>query len=130
MISLKSYSAKLKEHFNNPQNVGHFDENDLQVGTGRAGNAESGDCVRIQVKIRENIIADICFKAQGSCATIAVASWVTSTVRNQTLDQVRQLSAEVISAELGLPEVKKHSVLIVLDALNRACCEKMNLLSN
>ena len=117
MISLKSYSPQLIEHFNNPQNVGHFDENDPQVGTGRAGCAESGDCVRIQVKVINNIIEDICFKAQGSCATIAVASWDTTIARNKPLTWVRQLTPEAVLTALGLSEVKKHSVLLVLDAL-------------
>jgi NifU-like protein involved in Fe-S cluster formation len=117
MISLKSYSSQLIEHFNNPQNVGHFDENDPQVGTGRSGCAESGDCVRIQVKVINNIIEDICFKAQGSCATIAVASWVTTRARKQPLTWVCQLTPEAVLAALALAEVKKHSVLLVLDAL-------------
>lgn len=121
MISLKSYSPELLEHFNHPQNVGRFDENDPLVGTGRAGCIESGDCVRIQVKVREGFIEDICFKAQGSCATIAVASWITSKARHQTVSSLLGLRAESIVAELGLSKVKKHSVLLVIDAFIRAC---------
>lgn len=121
MISLKSYSPQLIEHFNNPQNVGHFDENDPKVCTGKAGCAESGDCVRIQVKVNDGVIKDICFKAQGSCATIAVASWLTTAARNQPLCWVQQLSPEAILNILGLSSVKKHSVLLALDALNKSC---------
>lgn len=121
MISLKKYSDLVKIHFNNPQNVGHFDENNPGVCTGRAGCADSGDCVRIQVKIREGIIESICFKAQGSCATIATASWLTATALNQPVAQVLQITPDKILAELQLPEVKKHSVLLALDALSKAC---------
>jgi NifU-like protein involved in Fe-S cluster formation len=123
MISLKSYSAQLVEHFNHPQNVGHFDESDPTVRTGRAGCAESGDCVRIQIKIREDIIEDICFKAQGSCATIAVASWLCSTIKNKTLEYSKALTPDAVLTALELPPVKKHNVLLVLDALNKACIE-------
>lgn len=121
MISLKKYSDLVKIHFNNPQNVGHFDENNPAVCTGRSGCADSGDCVRIQVKIREGIIEAICFKAQGSCATIATASWLTATALKQPVAQVLQITPETILAELQLPEVKKHSVLLALDALTKAC---------
>lgn len=120
MISLKSYSKQLIQHFNHPQNVGHFDEKDPNVYTGRAGCIESGDCVRIQLKIKEGIIDDICFKAQGSCATIAVASWVTSKIHHQPLLEIHKLTPEYLLSELQLPPVKKHSVLIVLDAFRKA----------
>lgn len=121
MISLKTYSDIVKIHFNNPQNVGHFDENNPGVCTGRAGCADSGDCVRIQVKIREGMIEAICFKAQGSCATIAAASWLTSTALRQPVVQAVQISPETILTALQLPEIKKHCVLLALDALGKAC---------
>ncbi len=121
MISLKSYSQILVEHFNHPQNVGCFDEKDPAVGTGRAGCAESGDCVRVQVKCQDGIIQDICFKAQGCCATIAVASWITSTARNKSITEIRNFRPETILTTLELPSVRKHSVLLVLDALTKAC---------
>jgi len=121
MISLKKYSDLVKIHFNNPQNVGHFDEKNPGVCTGRAGCADSGDCVRIQVKIREGVIEAICFKSQGSCATIAAASWLTTNALNQPVDQVLRITPETILAALQLPEVKKHSVLLALDALAKAC---------
>ncbi len=120
MISLKSYSTQLVQHFNNPQNVGHFDEKDPLVHTGRAGCIESGDCVRIQLKIREGKIEDICFKAQGSCATIAVASWVTEKVRHQSVAEIQKLTPEIVLKDLQLQPVKKHCVLLVLDALQKA----------
>lgn len=120
MISLKSYSAVLVQHFNNPQNVGHFNEQDQNVFTGRAGCIESGDCVRIQIKIKEGIIENVCFKAQGSCATIAVASWITSKIYRQPIVEIQNLTPEYVLSELQLPLVKKHCVLMVLDALHKA----------
>ena len=120
MISLKSYSTQLVEHFNHPQNVGHFDENDPTVGTGRAGCVESGDCVRVQVKIQNEMIEDICFKAQGSCATIAVASWLSAHIKHKTLKYSVALTPEFVLTALALSPLKKHSVLLVLDALNKA----------
>lgn len=126
MISLKSYSPQLVEHFNHPQNVGHFDENDPAVGTGRAGCIESGDCVRIQVKIRAQVVEEICFKAQGSCATIAVASWLCATVKNKTIQESSDLTPESVLTALELPMLKKHSVLLVLDALNKALTPFLN----
>lgn len=120
MISLKSYSPTLIEHFNHPKNVGCFDENDPTVRTGRAGCPESGDCVRVQVKCQNGIIQDICFKAQGCCATIAVASWITTTARQKPITEILNFKPEAILTTLELPSVRKHSVLLVLDALSKA----------
>src|SRR5689334_10375232 len=100
MISLKSYSPTLVEHFQHPQNVGYFDEKDPTVGTGRAGCPESGDCVRVQVKCQNGFIQDICFKAQGCCATIAVASYITSIARNKSITEILNFEPEAILATL------------------------------
>ncbi len=125
MISLKKYSDLVRSHFNNPQNVGHFAESDPEVSTGRAGCAESGDCVRIQVKINAGNIEAICFKAQGSCATIAATSWLATEAKNKSLAEVLKLTPEMVLTTLELPAVKTHSVLLALDALKKACNTKL-----
>ena len=37
-----AYSQKVLDHYNNPRNVGRFDQGDLQVGTGMVGAPACG----------------------------------------------------------------------------------------
>ena len=58
-----AYSEKVLDHYNNPRNVGKFDDNDLDVGTGMVGAPACGDVMRLQIKVNEQgIITDARFK--------------------------------------------------------------------
>lgn len=120
MLGKKSYSAAVLAHFYDPKHIGHFCETDPDVGTGTAGTAASGDVVRLQLRLKEDKIIDACFKAQGTCATIAAASWVASWVIAKSKQQCEALNCAEILAALELNPLRKHSALLVLDALHAA----------
>ncbi|MDQ2994033.1 MAG: iron-sulfur cluster assembly scaffold protein [Pseudomonadota bacterium] len=120
MISLKSYSDEVLAHFHAPKCCGRFTEDAPEIGTGLVGIAASGDVVRLQVKVTDAVITDACFKAQGTCATIAVASWVTSYIIQKSVQECQALSCAEVLQALQLTPLRKHSVLLVLDALNAA----------
>lgn len=64
-----SYSEKVLQHYENPQNVGTLDKNDLNVGTGMVGAPSCGDVMRLQIRVSEDgIIEDAKFKTYG-CLT-------------------------------------------------------------
>lgn len=52
--SKRAYHPVIVEHFNNPKNVGKFDKEDPNVGTGLVGAPACGDVVRLQIKVDEN----------------------------------------------------------------------------
>lgn len=58
-----AYSEKIQDHFNNPRNVGSFDKNNPNVGTGIVGAPECGDVMKLQVKIA---YSHACQKCQSS----------------------------------------------------------------
>ena len=120
MLGKKSYSNEVLTHFYEPQHCGHFQEQATDVGTGIAGTEASGDIVRLQVRIQNGIIVDACFKAQGTCATIAAASWVTSWSIQKSVQRCQALSCAEVLQALELTPLRKHSVLLVLDALQAA----------
>ncbi|MGL4978809.1 MAG: iron-sulfur cluster assembly scaffold protein, partial [Plesiomonas sp.] len=61
-----AYSEKVIDHYENPRNVGAFDKNDAQVGSGMVGAPACGDVMKLQIKVSENgIIEDARFKTYG-----------------------------------------------------------------
>lgn len=64
------------EHYNHPRNVGSFDKNDPNVGTGLVGAPACGDVMKLQIKVDEATgdIVDACFKTFGCGSAIASSS--------------------------------------------------------
>ncbi len=48
-----AYSEKVIEHYENPRNVGSFDKDDPNVGTGLVGAPACGDVMKLQIKIND-----------------------------------------------------------------------------
>ena len=117
-----AYSEKVLDHYNNPRNVGSFDKNASDVGTGIVGAPECGDVMKLQLKINTlGIIEDAKFKTFGCGAAIAVSSMVTEMVKGKTLDEALAISKEAVAAELGgLPPQKMHCSNLGADALKKA----------
>ena len=64
-----AYSDKVLDHYENPRNVGSFDKEDKNVGTGMV--AACGDVMKLQIKVDDNnIITDACFKTYGCGSAI------------------------------------------------------------
>lgn len=54
-----AYSEKVIDHYENPRNVGSFDNNDENVGSGMVGAPACGDVMKLQIKVNdEGIIED------------------------------------------------------------------------
>ncbi|WP_204326519.1 iron-sulfur cluster assembly scaffold protein, partial [Stenotrophomonas maltophilia] len=46
-----AYSDKVVDHYENPRNVGKFDNGDEDVGTGMVGAPACGDVMKLQIKV-------------------------------------------------------------------------------
>lgn len=101
-----AYSAKVLDHYENPRNVGSFDKNDPDVGTGLTGAPACGDVMKLQIKVIDGIITDARFKTYGCGSAIASSSLVTEWVKGMTLDQALEIRNMDIAEELALPPVK------------------------
>ena len=54
-----AYSEKVIDHYENPRNVGSFDNSDENVGSGMVGAPACGDVMKLQIKVNnEGIIED------------------------------------------------------------------------
>ena len=96
-----SYSDKVVDHFENPQNVGSLDKNDSSVGTGTVGAPACGDVMRLQLKINDNgIIEDAKFKTFGCGSAIASSSLITTMVKGLNIEEAQSISNADIAKEL------------------------------
>jgi nitrogen fixation NifU-like protein len=116
-----AYSDKVLDHYSNPRNVGSFDKNDPDVGTGVVGAPECGDVMKLQLKIRnDGVIEDARFKTFGCGSAIASSSYVTELVKGKTVDEVMEISNTHIVEELSLPPVKIHCSVLAEDGIKAA----------
>ena len=115
-----SYSDKVIEHYENPRNVGTFDKNDTNVGTGLVGAPACGDVMRLQIKVEEGVITDAKFKTYGCGSAIASSSLVTEWVKGKTIAEAGTITNSKIAEELALPPVKIHCSILAEDAIKAA----------
>jgi nitrogen fixation NifU-like protein len=116
-----AYSDKVLDHYERPRNVGSFDKNDQNVGTGMVGAPACGDVMRLQIKVSENgVIEDARFKTYGCGSAIASSSLITEWIKGKTLDQALTIKNTVIAEELALPPVKVHCSVLAEDAIKAA----------
>lgn len=119
-----AYSEKLLDHYEHPRNVGGFDKNDEEVGTGMVGAPACGDVMKLQIKVNaEGVIEDARFKTYGCGSAIASSSLVTEWVKGKTLDQALDIRNTDIAEELALPPVKIHCSILAEDAIKAAVAD-------
>ena len=119
-----SYSEKVIDHYENPRNVGTFDKEAADVGTGMVGAPACGDILRLQIKVNdEGIIEDARFKAYGCGSAIASSSLITEWVKGKSLDEAGAIKNSDIAEELELPPVKVHCSILAEDAIKAAIAD-------
>jgi nitrogen fixation NifU-like protein len=121
-----SYSTKVLDHYENPRNVGSFQKDDPEVGTGMVGAPACGDVMRLQIRVVEGIITDAKFKTYGCGSAIASSSLVTEWVKGKTLSQALTINNSHIAEELALPPVKIHCSILAEDAIKAAINDYSN----
>ena len=118
-----AYGPKVIDHFNNPRNVGSFDKGDNAVGTGVVGAPECGDVMKLQLKIKNNVVEDAKFKTFGCGSAIASSSLATEWVKGKTVEDVLKIKNTDIVNELALPPVKIHCSVLAEDAIRAAIAD-------
>ncbi|MBU6296107.1 MAG: iron-sulfur cluster assembly scaffold protein, partial [Planctomycetes bacterium] len=100
-----AYSSKVLDHYNNPRNVGSFDREDPNVGTGVVGAPECGDVMKLQIKVNSTsgLIEEAKFKTFGCGSAIASSSLATEWLKGKSLDEALSIKNTEIVEELALP---------------------------
>ncbi len=121
-----AYGEKVLDHYENPRNVGSFENTD-NVGTGMVGAPACGDVMKLQIKVSdEGVIEDAVFKTYGCGSAIASSSLLTEWVKGKTLEQAQAIKNTQIAEELALPPVKIHCSVLAEDAINAAVADYKN----
>ena len=115
-----SYSKKVIEHYEKPNNIGSMDSSSISVGTGLVGAPECGDVMKLQIMVEDDKIVDAKFKTFGCGSAIASSSLVTEWVKGKTLDEAELLKNTQIVEELSLPPVKIHCSVLAEGAIKAA----------
>jgi len=119
-----AYSDKVLDHYENPRNVGAFDKNADDVGTGMVGAPACGDVMKLQIRVNEaGVIEDAKFKTYGCGSAIASSSLVTEWVKGKSLDEALAIKNTQIAEELALPPVKIHCSILAEDAIKAAVAD-------
>lgn len=115
-----AYSEKVIDHYENPRNVGKFDADQPNVGTGMVGAPACGDVMRLQIEVKDGIIQDAKFKTYGCGSAIASSSLLTEWVKGRSLKEAEQIKNVDLANELELPPVKIHCSVLAEDAIKAA----------
>jgi len=119
-----AYSDKVLDHYENPRNVGSFEKNAEDVGTGMVGAPACGDVMKLQIRVgKDGVIEDAKFKTYGCGSAIASSSLVTEWVKGKTLDEAAAIRNTEIAQELALPPVKIHCSILAEDAIKAAVAD-------
>jgi nitrogen fixation NifU-like protein len=116
-----AYSEKVLDHYENPRNVGSFNKDEENIGTGMVGAPACGDVMKLQIKVNDDgIIEDAVFKTYGCGSAIASSSLLTEWVKGKSLDEAKAIKNTDIAEELALPPVKIHCSVLAEDAIHAA----------
>ncbi|KAL9272817.1 Iron-sulfur cluster assembly protein 1-like protein [Drosera capensis] len=116
------YHERVVDHYNNPRNVGSFDKDDPNVGTGLVGAPACGDVMKLQIRVDETTgkIVDARFKTFGCGSAIASSSLATEWVKGKEMEDALTIKNSEIAKHLSLPPVKLHCSMLAEDAIKAA----------
>ena len=115
-----AYSETVKDHYQNPRNVGEIDN---ASGVGTVGNAKCGDIMRMYLDVDDDthIIKDCKFKTFGCGAAVATSSMATEMVKGKTIEEALKVTNKAVMEALdGLPPIKVHCSLLAEQAIHAA----------
>lgn len=115
------YHKNVIDHYENPRNVGSFNSNDKNVGTGLVGAPACGDVMKLQIKVNESgKIVDAKFKTFGCGSAIASSSYVTEYIKGKNISEAVNITNSDIAKHLKLPPIKLHCSMLAEDAIKLA----------
>ncbi len=118
-----AYSEKVIDHYENPRNVGSFDNSDENVGSGMVGAPACGDVMKLQIKVNNEGIIEDALQDLRLRFRYRFQLLVTEWVKGKSLDEAQAIKNTDIADELELPPVKIHCSILAEDAIKAAIAD-------
>ena len=100
--------------------VGRFDPKDPNVATGMVGAPACGDVMKLQIKLKDNIIEDVKFKTYGCGSAIASSTMFVDMLKGKTIEEAKLIKDKDIAEALELPAIKLHCSVLAEDSIRQA----------
>lgn len=112
------YSPKLLDHFQNPRHAGEMPE---ATSVARVENPVCGDVLELALKVENNRVLEVRFRAKGCVPSMACGSAIAEMIQGRTLGEVQDVTrAELIDYLEGVPPSSEHAVQLAIDVLYAA----------
>jgi nitrogen fixation protein NifU and related proteins len=112
------YSAQVLDHFEHPRNVGELTD---ASAIAQVENPACGDVMKLWLRVEEDRIVDVRFRAKGCVPAIACGSALTEMIAGRTINGARALRRiELVMKLGGLPRESLHASHLAIDALAAA----------
>ena len=121
-----AYSQKVIDRFENvlknptKHSVGRFNPKDPDIATGLAGAPACGDVMKLQLKIKDNVITDVKFKTYGCGAAIASSTMFVDMLKEKTIEEACRIKDKDIAEALDLPAIKLHCSVLAEKSIKEA----------
>jgi len=94
------YTDRLLDHYRHPRHQGRLASPDLSC---EEYNVLCGDRVRIEARIRDGRITEVCFDGRGCALCLGAASILTEMIAGKTLQELEPMGTDWFLAELESP---------------------------
>jgi nitrogen fixation NifU-like protein len=115
------YSSKTIKYYKNMKNVGSFDAEAPNVGTGIVGSPLCGDVMKIQLLFDDNgRIVDAKYKVFGCVSAIASMELACEKLKGLSIEEAMKIENSDVADELELVEIKRHCSVLAKESITAA----------
>jgi nitrogen fixation NifU-like protein len=110
------YRQNILDHYQTPRNFGTLDHPEISA---EDANPLCGDKIRIDLRVKDGLIADVKFSGKGCAISLAAASMLTEEIRGKSLEEVKRIGKDEVLELLGieLGPVRLKCALLALKTL-------------
>ncbi len=94
------YRELILDHYQNPHNHGEIPDADISY---EDSNPLCGDKIRIDLKLKGDIVQEVKFNGKGCAISQASASMLTDELVGKSLEDIKKLDKQFILDMLGIP---------------------------
>ncbi len=94
------YRELILDHYQHPHNHGEIPDADISY---EDSNPLCGDKIRIDIKLKGNVVEAVRFNGKGCAISQASASMLTDELIGKSLDEIKKMDKDFVINLLGIP---------------------------